>query len=226
LPGEAEQLKACEEIIERGLKIFLEVGFALISIRDRRLYRAEFDTWEEYCQERFAITARRATQLCAASETVRNLKLNASNRNTCSDLVLPANEAQARPLSGLPPEEQHAAWEEAVKTAPNGRVTARHVEQIVQKRREAAGQIGTGVPISAPDAHAKPHNGALLLPKAAREELGLRDIELGIAKLRSGAAAFGTADSEAFMDLLRSIELAEKFCEKRAMLETLQASRT
>jgi len=175
LPGEAQQLKACEEIIKRGLKIFLEVGFALISIRDRRLYRAEFDTWEEYCQERFGITARRATQLCAASETVRNLGLGASgasNRNPGSDsklpnrnyyssgLVLPANEAQVRPLAGLPPEEQRAAWAEAVATAPNGRVTRAHVEQIVQKRQQVADQIGTGVPISAPAGPAEPPIGS------------------------------------------------------------------
>src|SRR5690606_26347192 len=45
----------------------------------------------------------------------------------------PANERQARPLTKLPPEQQREAWEEAVATAPDGRVTAAHVERTVKR---------------------------------------------------------------------------------------------
>ena len=48
---------------------------------------------------------------------------------------LPATESQARPLTRLEPEEQIAAWQEAVETEPNGKVTAAHVERVVQEFR-------------------------------------------------------------------------------------------
>jgi hypothetical protein len=43
----------------------------------------------------------------------------------------PANEAQVRPLTRLPAEDQPAAWHEAIKTAPNGHPTGPHVQQVV-----------------------------------------------------------------------------------------------
>jgi hypothetical protein len=40
----------------------------------------------------------------------------------------PATESQARPLTVLPPEAQREVWQAAVETAPNGKVTAAHVQ--------------------------------------------------------------------------------------------------
>jgi hypothetical protein len=52
-------------------------------------------------------------------------------------LQLPANEAQVRPLTSLTPDAQRAAWTEAVQTAPNGKLTAAHVEQVVEQYKPA-----------------------------------------------------------------------------------------
>lgn len=38
--------------------------------------------------------------------------------------IIPANERQARPLSRLEPDKQREAWQRAVETAPDGRITA------------------------------------------------------------------------------------------------------
>lgn len=46
---------------------FVEIGLALATIRDRRLYRAEFRTFEEYCRERWGFSRRRAYQLIACA---------------------------------------------------------------------------------------------------------------------------------------------------------------
>lgn len=40
-------------------------------------------------------------------------------------------ERQIRPLTRLPPEQQSEAWAKAVDTAPDGKVTAKHVAQVV-----------------------------------------------------------------------------------------------
>jgi hypothetical protein len=110
----------CEAVIERGLSGFIEVGSALLKIRDSRLYRQSFRTFEQYCRERWGMVASRARQLCLAAEAVNNLE-SVTN-------VTPANEAQARPLAPLAPEQQREAWSRAVETAPNGHPTAAHVK--------------------------------------------------------------------------------------------------
>ena len=46
-------LAECEDVINRGLATFVEVGNALLRIRDERLYRAEFGTFEAYCRQRW-----------------------------------------------------------------------------------------------------------------------------------------------------------------------------
>ncbi|NJL33925.1 MAG: hypothetical protein HC893_08770 [Chloroflexaceae bacterium] len=55
------ELERCEQIIERGLKTFFEVGAALVRVRDLKLYRVEHRTFEAYCQERWGIERRRPT---------------------------------------------------------------------------------------------------------------------------------------------------------------------
>jgi len=123
-PKESTRLEKCEAVIERGLQTFVEVGNALLEIRNSRLYRQEFDTFEDYCRERWQMSYRRAAQLMDAAEIVSNL-------NNCSET--PTHESQVRPLTKLEPEEQREAWNEAVKDSPNGKPTAKDVEAAVDR---------------------------------------------------------------------------------------------
>lgn len=50
--------------------------------------------------------------------------------------TLPANEAQARPLTSFPAEQQAEVWQEAVETAPAGKLTGAHVERTVARFRQ------------------------------------------------------------------------------------------
>src|SRR5207245_205932 len=75
---------------------FIEVGNALAEIRDRRLYKDQgFSSFEDYCQERWGWSRVRAHQYIGAAEVAGLL----TNVNT------PKNEAQARELVGLTPEQ-------------------------------------------------------------------------------------------------------------------------
>jgi hypothetical protein len=130
---DAAALSECEAIIRRGLGTFVEVGFALARIRDSKLYRAEFGTFEDYCSARWDMSARRARQLWDAAEVIGQLRSQKFS-------ALPMNESQTRPLTELPREEQVPAWEEAVGTAPGGRITASHVANVVQRRLERLGR--------------------------------------------------------------------------------------
>ena len=68
----------------------------------------------------------------------------------------PESERQARPLAKLPAEEQPAAWKEAVETAPEGKVTAKHVEAVVAKRTSRVIQNGNSKYIIEDDEEADP----------------------------------------------------------------------
>ena len=135
--SEAGRLAELEIVIERGLQTFIEVGSALMEIRNSRLYRQMYATFEEYCQERWDLRKSRTYQLMDAAEVVENLKSSTIVELSTGNVPLPVNEAQARPLAKLGFEMQRQAWQKAVETAPQGRITARHVETIVRELQAA-----------------------------------------------------------------------------------------
>jgi len=119
-----------ERVITFGLKTFVDVGNALAEIRDRKLYRAEHKTFEDYCRDRWGFGSDYARRQIRAAQTIENLKTEPIGS------VFPTTESQVRPLARLEPDEQVVAWREAVETSPNGKVTAAHVERVVKKRAE------------------------------------------------------------------------------------------
>lgn len=127
---EVQRLEVLESVIDAGLQTFVHVGNALLEIRDSRLYRQTHGTFEEYCRERWSFNSSRARQLIAAAETVANLE------SVTTVTLLPATETQVRPLVSLPPEAQREVWQVAVDTAPNGKVTAAHVQAVVSQYRD------------------------------------------------------------------------------------------
>lgn len=123
--SEATRLTELEGVVARGLATFVDVGNALAAIRDARLYRAAHGTFEEYLQARWGMARRTAYQMIDAATVVENVR-------NCAQIA-PANESQARPLARLEPDEQRAAWGRVVETAPDGKVTAAHVQAVVDE---------------------------------------------------------------------------------------------
>jgi hypothetical protein len=117
---EAALLAECETAIERGLATFVEVGQALLRIRDERLYRSSHKTFEEYCRERWGWSKTHANRQIEAAGVAQNLTPIG---------VKPENEAQARVLAPLPPDMQREVWG---KAAANGKVTARELEGLIR----------------------------------------------------------------------------------------------
>jgi hypothetical protein len=117
------RLTDLEGVIERGLATFIEVGQALREIRDSRLYRERYSTFEDYCRERWEFNDRRASQLIAAAEV--------STTVGTSEIPAPANEAVARELAPLrgDPERLRDVWARAVERG-EGRPTALDVMAV------------------------------------------------------------------------------------------------
>lgn len=66
----------------------------------------------------------------------KQLEAAQTERNICTTVQIP--ERQLRPLTKLrnDPEKQKEAWQQAVDTAPDGKVTAAHVYKIVKEMTE------------------------------------------------------------------------------------------
>ena len=129
-PAEVQSLEHYEQMIAEGIKTFVTVGQALLSIREQRLYRQSYSTFEDYLRQRWDLGSPYAYRLMDASAVVEHLLPIGS--------TLPVNEAQARPLTSLPPEQQREVWQEVVGTAPPSGITAKHVQATV-KRVKATG---------------------------------------------------------------------------------------
>jgi len=122
---ESHELERCEVVIKQCLNTFIEVGEALFIIRDKRLYRKEFKTFEDYCQQKWSMPRRHVNRMIAASETIINLGPMGP--------ILPESERQVRPLTSLEPEIQKEVWNEVVKQSEETRqpITAAKVQSVV-----------------------------------------------------------------------------------------------
>ena len=120
---EQEALARCEAVIRRGWESFIEVGVALAQIRDQRLYRAQHQTFEHYCREKWDYRKSHAYRLIAAAEVVKCL-------SPVGDIPQPTHERQVRPLFGLEPEKIRELWKKAVAKAGSGVVQATVVQEV------------------------------------------------------------------------------------------------
>ena len=118
---ESKRLVQLEDVVRRGLSNFNEVGEALSEIRDSRLYRLEYKSFDDYCREKWGISRVQAHRLTVASEIASALPIG--NK--------PTAESQVRPLVRLQPEDRNSAWQEA---SANGTPTAKEVEAVVERR--------------------------------------------------------------------------------------------
>lgn len=129
-PAEAGRtLEELEDVIDAGLETYIEVGVALMEIRDRKLYRATYSTFEAYCAERWPFGRRQANRLIMAAEVVAELGPIGPKDLT---IIKPASEAVARELGRAPAGQRAAVWQKVVATAPEGKPpTAQHVKVVV-----------------------------------------------------------------------------------------------
>lgn len=121
--SDRRRLAELEDVVARGLGTFVEVGNALLEIRDSRLYEQTHLTFESYCNEKWAMGRSYANKLILAAQV--------------GTTVPTATERQARELAPLlsQPATLREAWAEVVELHPEP--TAQQVREVVQKHRPA-----------------------------------------------------------------------------------------
>lgn len=138
-PSERREFAIHEEIITEGLVNFIEVGRSLAWVKNRRAYREDFATFEDYCRLKWGLNRSRAYRLIGSSGVVDALVRARISLDANGATVLPMNEAQTVPLQRLLDKggkEVANCWAEALDTAPTDAkgklvVTAKHVEATV-----------------------------------------------------------------------------------------------
>jgi len=122
--AEVTQLEHCEAIIQKGFDTFFEVGMALTTIRDERLYRTEHVTFDSYCRQRWGIGSSYARRVIRAAERVKLLP----NDGT---IPKPTSEFQVRPFLQLDPEVFPKVWQQLVTRSRGGKISASLVKELV-----------------------------------------------------------------------------------------------
>lgn len=131
LEADAERLESLEQVIEKHLHAFYEVGCALREIKEEKLYRVlGYSRFEDYCIDRWDIRKSHAQRLESASIVIDNLKTSPNWGN-----FLPVSESHVRPLTILSLEEQRQAWAKVIDLAPvfqdKPKITAKLVQKVV-----------------------------------------------------------------------------------------------
>ncbi len=120
---ETKLLKRLEKTIKSGMGTLFKVAEALSKIKESRLYRNKYKTFEEYCDKRWNFTRRRAYQLIEAGETRDLLPENVKQCFT--------NVRQLNALAKLPKEARAGAAQDIICSIKKtgGKITANTIRE-------------------------------------------------------------------------------------------------
>jgi hypothetical protein len=124
--SELTTFNECDRVIRRGLSTYVEIGTALRQVRDDKLHKEMYTTFEDCCREQWGMGRTHAFYTIDAAKAFTIV-------NT-SEAPGPQNEAQARELVPLmdDPDEMRAVWEEALE---HGNPTAKTIKEIREERQ-------------------------------------------------------------------------------------------
>lgn len=143
-PEEQSRKAELETVIQGGVTQFLQVGQALMEMRDSELFREEFGTFEQYCNEKWSFDKSTGYRLMKAFEVSSQTSVHG---------FTPPNERAARPLSKLK-EPQHlemAAKVLATQEKPDVRAVeavVKAVQQVTKEETVAHPETGELVPFA------------------------------------------------------------------------------
>ncbi|MGD1087088.1 MAG: hypothetical protein ABSA47_20315 [Verrucomicrobiota bacterium] len=119
-----------ETVIRSGWTTFLDVGRALLTIRDERLYKDKYTEFADYCRVEWGFSKTHVNRQIAASHVV--------------DVLTPIgakieNESVARPMTGLTDDQIRKTYETAQKLAEKEKktITAAIVKKAAIKFKPA-----------------------------------------------------------------------------------------
>lgn len=124
-PNESKRFTELESVIRGKIGALFEVGEALSEIKEKRLYRADFKTFSDYCNTVWEFGRMRAYQLIEASETLNALPVKCKTGFT--------NVRQVNALAKLPKEKRVKVAKQIIKSVKSSgaKLTAKVVQAAV-----------------------------------------------------------------------------------------------
>jgi len=136
------------DIVVTAVKSSLEAGVALRTIRDRKLWRCGFPTWNAYCENVQHLTRRYANQLIEIAEAVEAMREVGNIFPTSTGLV-PQAVTQVIPLLRIKDHKlRQKAWNNAVNRFCGGQPPASTVKLAVAKVLAKETKPASPAPIS------------------------------------------------------------------------------
>lgn len=122
---EQTTLASCEAVIEKGLTSFFDVGTAILTISDQRLYRETHSTFKDYIEEKWNMSVRRAYQLCESVEVIKEIQ---KANPECAQIAQTVPASHAIALSKAPKGTRAQVLQAVASTGP---VTAAKIEAAI-----------------------------------------------------------------------------------------------
>ena len=147
--AERGDLQKHEATIEMGQKTFVQVGNALMAIRDGRLYRETHSSFEAYTADRWNYSRPRAYQLIEAAQVVTALPKPPRSQDGDKVSTVVDTERQARELGKVPEAKRPEVLKKAAE-ATGGKPTASAIreaaKEVEPKERTLKDAKGRAVP--------------------------------------------------------------------------------
>lgn len=128
----AEQAREHVRQIKLGLQ---NVRNLLLELYEQEGWRAlGYDSWRACVTTEFDFSKSHVYELLSAAKVERNI-------SDLSETAIPMTHLTPIAQKDLQPEQQREVWQQAVETAPNGKVTAAHVERTVETYKHEVRQM-------------------------------------------------------------------------------------
>ena len=172
-PIDRKHYRSLKKLCHASLKAEMEFTAALTAIRDQKLYREEYQTFEDFCRGEFERKAFTIRQRLAQNTLFGQLQ------NGCPGIHSEVAPGVVRPLLALDPEPQRRAFEQAL-TSTNGKPTRKDMERAAADLKREGSYLERAGKM---DSAAKDE----LVKRAGDLRAGIKeDVELGI-KIMLGA---------------------------------------
>lgn len=139
--SEALDLQKHEKVIQQHKEAWEQVGHALMDIQDRRLYRKEYKSFDDYLKERWGWTKQHGHRLIDGAK----LKAEITKESPVGDAI--TTERAARALKKVPKNKRLAVVEKIVE---NGQAvtstTVKEAAEVVQAETGAKDNVGRIIP--------------------------------------------------------------------------------
>src|SRR2546426_2263410 len=133
LESERQELLKYERIISKGFIHMRDCAEALRIIRDKKLYREEFPTFQEYCKSKWNREKRTIYYLIEAAACRKDLGNTVSHEEPLQLAVQNASDGAVRALAKVPKRSQKRVLKEVLKKTRD-KLTALAVQETARPR--------------------------------------------------------------------------------------------